>query len=110
MSTREREAKCADVCVAARGGDTTEARREHYRCVTRTRATRVELMQKPTRAFVGLVIMLVVLIGQVVGLVRYAHRLPSDWIGIGLYAASMVLIGGVMLLLLVEYMRPTHQG
>lgn len=39
---------------------------------------------------IGAVASAVACLLQVVGLIRYVGRLPDDWVGIGLYAASIV--------------------
>lgn len=45
------------------------------------------------RRVVLLTLMCVVVVFQTVAIVRYWQRLPQDWLGIGLYAATIVLAG-----------------
>ena len=47
-------------------------------------------MKKSTGYFLGAACLVVVSILQVVGLARYVNRLPDDWVGIGLYIATIV--------------------
>ncbi len=47
-------------------------------------------MKKSTGFFIGAACLMVVSILQVVGLARYISRLPDDWVGIGLYIATII--------------------
>jgi hypothetical protein len=47
-------------------------------------------MKKSTGYFIGAACLAVASILQVVGLARYVDRMPDDWVGIGLYIATII--------------------
>jgi undecaprenyl pyrophosphate phosphatase UppP len=50
-----------------------------------------DMVQRKKRSTVlAIVIMLAATMCQVVGLVRYSNRLPDDWLGVTLYAVTIV--------------------
>ena len=59
-------------------------------------------MTESSRSLVGLCIMALVLIGQIVGLVRYLHRLPDDRIGVALYVMTIAAVTAAVFLLFMR--------
>ena len=47
-------------------------------------------------------IIVIVLVFQIVGTVRYIMRLPNDWLGIGLYLITVILFTIVLTLLFTK--------
>lgn len=47
-------------------------------------------------------VIVLTLIFQIVGTVRYIIRLPDDWLGIGLYLVTIILFSIVLTLLFIK--------
>lgn len=48
-------------------------------------------MKKSAGFFMGAACLVIASILQVIGLARYINRLPDDWVGIGLYIATIIV-------------------
>ena len=50
-------------------------------------------MKKSRRLWIPAALFIVGFILQAIGTARYVSRLPSDWVGIGLYIVTTILFG-----------------
>ena len=67
-------------------------------------------VREPTRAMLGFVLMMLVLVGQIVGMVRYVQRLPDDRLGLALYVMAIVAIAWVAFLFFLRWWLEVRHG